>query len=199
MENIDTNTIAAAAAVITALCTGVAGIIAGVAGFVVAWRNSQSTATKEKAEAQRLQLQSKTEDRKADLVIRKDELDLLRGELARQYSVIERVEAEAEDWRKKNSASQEHAIDLTRQLENANDGLAEQQKKLQEAEEIIAFVVDRERTLRKTLAEHGIPIPPMRRRMDEKLANGFNAKLGLVDALGDKADTGPLKPPENAS
>lgn len=187
----------AVAGIITALCTGIVGLVGGTAGFVIAWRNSRAQAKKDITEAERMAVQTKTEDRKADLVIRKDEMDLLRGELSRQYSVIEKTEAkvtalenEAEEWRKKNVASQEAGIALSRQLENARDAIAEQQRRVQEAEEIIKFLVDRERLFRKVMAENNIAIPPMKRDNDERLLVSIEARIGMQDSI-DKSATHP--------
>ena len=147
--------LAASAGIITALCAGVAGLIGGLAALIVAFRQAQSQARKDKAEVKKIEVEADIEGRKSGLMIRKDEMDLLRGELARQYAVIENADRREKDrlteidtWRKRLADCQDSESDTLRKLDTTQDALSDAHKSNADNETLTRFLIGRERLFR---------------------------------------------------
>ena len=195
--SISAELLAAAAAIIAALCTGVGGVIAGLAGLFVAVRQAQSQAQKDKAEVKKIEVEADIEGRKSGLMIRKDEMDLLRGELARQYAVIENADrrdkerlAEIEAWRKRLTECQDSESDVLRKLDTAQDALTDAHKENADNETLIRFLVGREKLFRQTLADANTPVPVMRRQGDIELLARINQMIEVIETNGGPSSDG---------
>ena len=183
--------LAASAGIITALCAGVAGLIGGLAALIVAFRQAQSQARKDKAEVKKIEVEADIEGRKSGLMIRKDEMDLLRGELARQYAVIENADRREKDrlteidtWRKRLADCQDSESDTLRKLDTTQDALSDAHKSNADNETLTRFLIGRERLFRQALADANISMPVMRRQGDIELLARINQMIEVMEPNG---------------
>jgi len=183
--------LAASAGIITALCAGVAGLIGGLAALIVAFRQAQSQARKDKAEVKKIEVEADIEGRKSGLMIRKDEMDLLRGELARQYAVIENADRREKDrlteidtWRKRLADCQDSESDTLRKLDTTQDALSDAHKSNADNETLTRFLIGRERLFRQALADANISMPVMRRPGDIELLARINQMIEVMEPNG---------------
>lgn len=186
---LDPGLMAAVGAIITALCTGVGGILAGVAGLYVAIRQASSQAHKDAADARKVASEVESSEQKNRLLIRKDELDLLRGELARQYAVIEKADkrdedrlTEIEEWRKRLAACQDASAEVSRRLDASEDALAEAHRENADNEKFVRFLVEREILMRQAMLESEIKPPVMRRQSDLEFLERLNQLIDTIES-----------------
>lgn len=183
--------VAALTSLTTACCTGTVTLLGGIGALYVALRRAQADARKARAEANKEETRTTLDAKRGELLIRKDEMDLLRGELQRQYAVIgkaeERVRAvEDENLRLRNdlNATRDAAADTSRALVDAQDAIKEQAAEMTEKTSALSFVIDQNRLFRRALREAGRPIPVMKRQGDEQLLERLAPDL-LADSATD--------------
>lgn len=170
--------LAAVGALIATLCTGVPVVLTAIVTAYVTLRRSRADVR-----------QAETQADAAQVAVRKDEMGMLRGELARLDAWNQKLEAKLAETDAENEklraefkvaqdqiAAQGRLIDDLRVEAQATEG------KLVDADQLIRFLLDRIRVLERALTDSQIAVPAMRRPSDARLQARLDQLYSVLPA-----------------